>query len=87
MPGSRVGRRLSPMPDQGAEVVDHLRRIEEMTDATRGHIALDDPLGEVIPGPLLVCAKALLVCNPERRAADAISIFILIAPWLPRLFC
>jgi Stage II sporulation protein E (SpoIIE)/GAF domain len=36
------------MPDQGAEVVDHLRRIEEMTDATRGHIALDDPLNGVL---------------------------------------
>src|SRR5262245_52154411 len=41
-------RRVWPMPEPGAELEDHLRRIEEMTDAVRGHIPLDDPMPEVL---------------------------------------
>jgi len=36
------------MSDHGAEVARHLRRIEEMTDATLGHIGLEDPLTDVL---------------------------------------
>ena len=36
------------MPDQGAEVRRHLCRIEEMTDATLGHLTLDDPVSDVL---------------------------------------